>query len=118
MGCCSGLYIRTGECHCSWICGNRKIAEGEAEPGKKVNAAPGHSFIQSIFIEHLLYARYSSMDRGYRSGEILLPFMVIALVNQTVMKNKYYSQEKNSYARGGCPWEGSAVLNRGVRKST
>lgn len=39
------------------------------------------------------------MDRGYRSGEILLTFMMIAFVSQTVMKNKYYSQEKNSYAR-------------------
>lgn len=50
------------------------MAEGEAEPGKKVDAAHGHSF-QPIFIEHLFYARYSSRYRGSRSGERWLTFV-------------------------------------------
>lgn len=61
--------MQTGNPHCRWVRGNRKIAEGETEPGKKVDAASGHSVIRPTFIEHVRYAGYPSRHWGHRSGE-------------------------------------------------
>lgn len=43
VGCSLEPYVQTGNLRCRWVRGNRKTAEGETEPGKKADAASGHS---------------------------------------------------------------------------
>lgn len=58
-----------------------ETAEGEAEPGKKIEGAAGHSFIHQANTEYLLCARYSSRLWGYRSRENMLHiFMMIVFL--------------------------------------
>lgn len=59
-----------------------KMAEGETEPGKKVDAASGHSVIQPTFIGDVLYAGYPSRHWGHRSGETFTVFMVTVFVGK------------------------------------
>lgn len=83
VGCSLELYIRTGEQHRSWVRGNRKLAEGKAEPGNKVDAAPGHSFNQ--YLLNTYYVPDTPLDTGDTGvEELLISMMAVFLwVSQT-----------------------------------